>query len=101
MAFHAVAEDLMEEDAGGASGEDRGADEGLGFGAISRLVTSLATRSTAAFSVLSSGRPEEFTASKVSNELKSVPSEALAEAVITTRANPRPNCRREPSVLTK
>ena len=37
VAFDAVAEDLVEEDAGGAAGEDRRSDEGLGLGGLEQF----------------------------------------------------------------
>ena len=37
MTLDTVAEDLVEEDAGGASGEDSGADEGLGFRRLKKI----------------------------------------------------------------
>jgi hypothetical protein len=55
----------------------------------------------AASRLLSSGRPSGSTASKVSKVPTSVPSVALAEAEMITRAKPRPCTMRVPSVLTK
>src|ERR1017187_842966 len=67
-----------------------GPTKGSASGALSSLETSLATRSMAARTIFSSGRPDSSTASNVSNELTSVPSAALAVALMTMRAKPRP-----------
>ena len=78
-----------------------GPTNGSASGAFSSRATSFATRSIAARITLSSGNPPSSTASKVSNEATSVPSAALAPALITRRANPRPCATRVPSEFTR
>ena len=94
VAFDAVAENLVEEDAGGAAGEDgrvRRTDRPPAL--CSRPVRSLATRSMAArMTVVLAADPWASTASKVSDVVRSMPSSARATAETMTRAKPRPCC---------
>jgi hypothetical protein len=96
--FDAVPEDLVKEDARRASGKNRRTDKRLGLGRPQqrRDVVGHAVDGRQQHFVV--GQPGPSTASKVSNVLRSVPSAALAEAVMITRAKPRPCSTRVPPV---
>jgi hypothetical protein len=87
VAFDAMAEDFVKEHARRAAGENRRVPRTARLRArCSSAVTSLATRSIAASTVLSSGRSSASSASKLSKLATSAPSAALAEAEMKMRA---------------